>query len=100
MRRPPGSIVNAYGWRRDTRTGWPSRLPVYTIVLLILSMLTVAGVWYSRYMRVWTPLERHYLSAYVRAQISGTFRDNGWYILLQIVTTQGGANYVLLKSVR
>jgi hypothetical protein len=52
-------------------------------------MLTVAGVWYSRYMRVWTPLERHYLSAYVRAQISGTFRDNGWYTLLQIVTRKG-----------
>jgi hypothetical protein len=73
-------------WWRDHTTSRPSRLPVYTIVLLIFSMLTVAGVWYSRYARVWTPLERHYLPAYVKAQITGMFRDNGWYTLLQIVT--------------
>lgn len=73
-------------WRRDTRTGWPSRLPIHTIVLFIFSMLTVAGVWYARYVRVWTPLERHYLPAYVRAQIVGMFRDNGCYTLLQFVT--------------
>ena len=74
------------GWRRDLRKGWPSRLPAYTTALFILSTLTVAGVWYSRYVRVWTPLERHYLPAYVKAQVTGMFRDNGWYTLLQIVT--------------
>ena len=73
-------------WRRDERTGWPSHLPVHTIPLFIFSMLTVAGVWYSRYVRIWTPLERHYLPAYVRAQIAGMFRDDGSYTLLQIVT--------------
>ena len=73
-------------WWRDQTTSPPSRLPVYTIVLLIFSILTVAGGWYARYVRVWTPLERHYLPAYVRAQIAGMFRDNGWYTLLQIVT--------------
>jgi hypothetical protein len=73
-------------WWRDHTTSRPSRLPTYTIALFIFSILTVAGVWYSRYVRVWTPLERHYLSAYVRGQIAGMFRDNGWYTLLQIVT--------------
>ena len=73
-------------WRRDQRKGWPRRPPAYTIALLIFSMLTVAGVWYSGYVGVWTPLERHYLPAYVRGQIAGMFRDNGWYTLLQIVT--------------
>ena len=73
-------------WRGDQRKGSPSRLSTYTIALFIFSMLTVAGVWYARYLRVWTPLERHYLPAYVRAQITGMFRDNGSYTLLQIVT--------------
>jgi hypothetical protein len=73
-------------WRGDQRKGWPKRLPTYAIALFIFSMLTVAGVWYARYVRVWTPLERHYLPAYVSGHIAGMFRDNGWYTLLQIVT--------------
>ncbi|HEY1468523.1 MAG TPA: hypothetical protein VGF61_05725 [Candidatus Acidoferrum sp.] len=70
-------------WRRGTGTSWPSRLSAYIIALLVFSMLTVAGVWYSRYVMIWTPLERYYLPAYVRAQIAGMFGDNGWYTLLR-----------------
>jgi hypothetical protein len=40
-------------------------------------------------MKVWTALERHYLPAYLRSQIAGVVRDNGWYTLLQVVTRKG-----------
>jgi len=40
-------------------------------------------------MRVWTPLERHYLPAYLGSQLAGVVRGNGSYTLLQVVTGKG-----------
>jgi len=65
------------------------RLTVYTIVLSLFSMLTVIGILCSRYTRVWTPLQKHYLRAYLGGQIAGIFRDDGSYTLLQVVTRKG-----------
>ena len=76
-------------WGRDESTGWPSSKPVYTIGLLIFSILAVAGIGYYRYRRVWTPLERHYLPAYLGTQIAGAVRQNGSYTLLELVTRKG-----------
>jgi hypothetical protein len=76
-------------WGRDERTDWPSSKPVYTIALLILSVAAGAGVEYVRFLRVWTPLERHYLLTYVGTEIAGTVRKNGWYTLLEVVTRKG-----------
>jgi type IV secretory pathway TraG/TraD family ATPase VirD4 len=76
-------------WGRAESTGWPSSQSVYTITLLIFSLLAVAGVGYIRYVRFWTPLERHYLPAYVGTQIAGAMRQNGWYTLLEVVTREG-----------
>ena len=76
-------------WGRDERTGRPSSLPIYTLTLLAFAMATVIGVSCVRYIRVWTPLQRHYLPAYLGGQIAGTFRANGWYTLLQVVTQKG-----------
>src|SRR6266571_2671384 len=76
-------------WGRDERTDWPSSKPVYTIALLILSVAAGAGVECVRYLRVWTPLERQYLPAYVGTEIGGIVRRNGWYTLLEVVTRKG-----------
>src|SRR6266478_3585409 len=76
-------------WGRDERTDWPSSKPVYTIALLILSVAAGAGVECVRYLRDWTPHERHYLLTYVGTEIAGTVRQNGWYALLEVVTRKG-----------
>ena len=76
-------------WDRGKRTGEPSIQPVYTYVLVLLSILATLGAQGFRYMRVWTPLERHYLGAYSVSQIAGVVRGNGWYTLLQVVTRKG-----------
>ncbi len=76
-------------WGRDERTDWPSIRPVYTIALLICSVLTGMGVGYARYMWLWTPLQRHYLLTYVGTQIAGAIRQSGRYTLLEVVTHKG-----------
>ncbi len=76
-------------WGRDERTDWPSSKPVYTIALLILSLAAGAGVEGVRFLRVWTPLEKHYLLTYVGTEIAGTIRQNGQYTLLEVVTRKG-----------
>jgi len=83
-------------WGRDERADWPSSRPVYTIALLICSVLAGTGFGCARYLWVWTPLQRHYLSTYAGTQIAGAIRQNGWYTLLELVTRK--ANRLALDS--
>jgi hypothetical protein len=76
-------------WRRAKSTDGPSIQPVCTYALVLLSLLATLGVEGFRYMRVWTPLQRHYLHAYLGSQLAGVVRDNGWYALLQVATRNG-----------
>ena len=76
-------------WGREKSTGGPSIQPVYTYALVLLSLVATLGIEGFRYMRVWTPLQRHYLPAYLGSQIAGAVRDNGWYTLLKVVTRKG-----------
>jgi hypothetical protein len=76
-------------WGRAKSTVIPSIQPVYTYVLVFLSIVAALGVQGFRYERVWTPLERHYFVAYSTSQIAGVVRDNSWYTLLQVVTRKG-----------
>jgi hypothetical protein len=76
-------------WGRAKSTVGPSIQPVYTYVLVLLSIVATLGAQGFRYERVWTPLERHYFGAYSVSQIAGVVRDNGWYTLPQIVTRKG-----------
>jgi hypothetical protein len=76
-------------WGRAKSTVEPSIQPVYTYVLVLLSIVATLGTQGFRYERVWTPLERHYFGAYSASQIAGVVRDNGWYTLLQVVTRKG-----------
>ncbi len=74
---------------RAKGTVGPSTQPLYTYVLVLLSIVAALGVQGFRYKRVWTPLERHYFVAFSASQIGGVVRDNGWYTLLQVVTRKG-----------
>jgi hypothetical protein len=76
-------------WSRAKRTSRPSIQPVYTYALVLISLAATLGIQGFRYMRVWTPLERHYLPAYLGSQMAGIVRDNGSYTLLQVVTRKG-----------
>ena len=42
-----------------------------------------------RYVRVWTPLQRHYLLTYAGTPIAGAFRTDASYTLLTVVTRKG-----------
>jgi hypothetical protein len=76
-------------WGRAKSRVGPSIQPVYTYVLVLLSIVATLGAQGFRYERVWTPLERHYFGAYSVSEIAGVVRDNGRYTLLQIVTRKG-----------
>src|SRR5204863_4065146 len=52
----------------------------------LVSVFAIAGY---RYMRVWTPLQRHYLTAYVGTPVAGAFRTDAPYTLLMVVTRKG-----------
>jgi hypothetical protein len=76
-------------WGRAKSTVGPSTTPVYTYVLVLLSVAATLGVQGFRYRRVWTLLERHYFPDYLGSLIVRVVRDNGWYTLLQVVTRKG-----------
>jgi hypothetical protein len=76
-------------WGRAKSTVGPTIQPVYTYVLVLLSIVATLVVQGFRYERAWTPLERHYFGAYSASQIAGVVRDNGRYTLLQVVTRKG-----------
>ena len=76
-------------WSQAKRTSRPSIQPVYTYALVLISLAATLGIQGFRYMRVWTPLERHYLPAYLGSLMAGLVRDNSAYTLLQVVTRKG-----------
>jgi hypothetical protein len=76
-------------WSQAKRTSSPSIQPVYTYALVLISLAATLGIQGYRYMRMWTPLERHYLPAYLGSQVVGVVRENGSYTLLQVVTRKG-----------
>jgi RHS repeat-associated protein len=84
-----GAVVGVAGTGCAGAGVFPSSKPVYTIALLIFSVAAGAGVEYVRFLRVWTPLERHYLLTYGGTEIAGPLRQNGRYTLLEVVTRKG-----------
>ena len=51
-------------------------------VIIVAALLTGVGIAAYRYAEVWTPLQRRYLSSYVRSAVS--FTTSGTYELLQL----------------
>ena len=77
-------------WGREDDAGeFPSDKAVWTIGAFCVALLSVFAIGYYRYLRVWTPLQQRYLTAYVGTPVAGAFRTDGWYTLLMAVTRKG-----------
>ena len=77
-------------WGRPDDAGdFPSDKAAWTIGAFCVALLSVFAIVGYRYMRVWTPLQRHYITAYVGTPVAGVFRTDGWYTLLMAVTRKG-----------
>src|SRR5215467_12705396 len=75
-------------WGRPDDAGdFPSDRAEWTIVAFFVALLSVFAITGYRYMRVWTPLQRHYLTAYAGTSVA--IRKDGWYTLLMVVTPKG-----------
>ena len=79
-------------WGRvETAGRWPHPRPVWTMAALIAALLTAGAVQTHACLRTWTPLQRWYLSAYLRSGlIAGLgFTGAGQYRLLHVVDRTG-----------
>jgi len=77
-------------WGREDDAGeFPSDRAVWTIGAFCVALLSVFAIVGYRYMQVWTPLQRHYLTTYVGTPVAAVFRIDGGYTLLMVVTRKG-----------
>lgn len=77
-------------WGRPDDAGvFPSEKAVWTIGAFCIALLSVFAIAGYRYQRVWTPLQRYYLPAYIGTPVAGAIRTDGWYTLLMVVTRKG-----------
>src|SRR5260370_31377537 len=79
-------------WGRDDAAGtWPHPKPVWTVATLVIAVISAAVISAYRYVEVWTPLQRLYLSTYVRSDVmSGLgLTTTGRYRLLQVADRRG-----------
>ena len=76
--------------RAETAGTWPRPKPVWTFALLLVALAVGGAVGAYRYSRVWTPLQRLFLSVYLRSEIaSGLAFKSGHYRLLHVVDRKG-----------
>ena len=67
-------------WGREEYAGeWPSEQPVWTIAALLFALLSAGAIAYYCYAREWTPLQRHYLGAYLGTQAAGKSGTDGTF---------------------
>src|SRR5712692_5191507 len=78
-------------WGRADGAGtWPRPKPVRTFALLLVAIMIGASVGAYRYATVWTPLQRLFLSPYLRSACASTLAfKTGRYRLLQIIDRKG-----------
>jgi hypothetical protein len=79
-------------WGRTDAAGtWLYPKPAWTLATLLVALLSVIAVGAYRYARMWTPLQRWYVSSYLRSQVLGSlgFSTAGHYRLLQVLDRTG-----------
>jgi type IV secretory pathway TraG/TraD family ATPase VirD4 len=81
----------SYEWGRAPEAGrWQRAVPVWFLSLLIVALASGVGVWLFRQTFVWTPLQRFYLSAYMRSAVASSLGiRTGRYRLLMMETSRG-----------
>jgi hypothetical protein len=83
-------MIQTWG-RTDAAGTWPHPKPAWAIATLLVALLSVVAIEAYRYGAIWTPLQRFYLSTYLRSDaMSGLgFTASGHYRLLQVVDRKG-----------
>lgn len=81
----------SHQWGRPADAGsWPRPKYVWTISVLILAMMSGLAVTAYRYRTAWMPLQRIYLSAYLRSHLAmGVGIGSGRYRLLYVTDRKG-----------
>ena len=65
--------VMTHRWGRTDAAGiWPNRKPLWTLGVWLIAMASGLGVGAYRYQTTWTPLQRVYLSTYLRSALAQT----------------------------
>lgn len=77
--------------RAETAGTWPHRRPVWTLAVFMAACLSAAAVQTYHHARTWTPLQRWYLSPYVRSALMAgvSLTGAGPYALLHVVDGSG-----------
>jgi hypothetical protein len=79
-------------WGRSDAAGtWPHPKPMWTLAVLLSSLVTIAAVGGYQYVTAWTPLQRAYLPTYARTWLMEGLgiSHTGRYRLLHIVDRTG-----------
>jgi type IV secretory pathway TraG/TraD family ATPase VirD4 len=78
-------------WGRNQCAGeWPNPKPAWTIVTLLLAVASVATICAYRYAYVLTPLQKLYLTTYIRSGLRADIGfKTGRYALLNVVDRKG-----------
>jgi hypothetical protein len=77
--------------RAETAGTWPRTKPFWTLTAALVAVLSWSAIAAYHYATAWTPLQRVYLSAYLRTQLMDALgvTATGRYRLLQIVDRTG-----------
>jgi type IV secretory pathway TraG/TraD family ATPase VirD4 len=81
----------SYQWGRTPDAGrWQRAMPVWFVSVILLALASGIGVWQYRQTFVWTPLQRFYLSAYVRSALANSLGiRSGRYRVLMVTNRRG-----------
>src|SRR3989475_1993359 len=76
--------------RADAAGTWPRPKPVWTLALLVVAIVSGAAIGAYRYSTAWTPLQRLFLSPYLRSEFASALAlKTGRYRLLQVIDRKG-----------
>src|ERR1700687_4177600 len=76
--------------RREGAGNWQNPKPVWSLAALLIALLGAIAVEAYQYAAVWTPLQRYYLSPYLRSAMAGVLLTRtGSYRVLTVVGRRG-----------
>src|SRR5579872_1233294 len=88
--------MNQEWGRSDTAGTWPRPKPVWTLALLMVALMVGGGVGAYQYRAAWTPLQRLFLSPYIRSELAADLGfKTGRYRLLHVIDRKGGSRLPL-----
>ena len=71
-------------WGRKETIIWPPHVPMLSYTAIATALLCTCLLVWQRYTFSMTPLQRSYMTEYVRSQVGGTFHAHETYRLLYL----------------